>query len=235
MTAPIVLVVNADDFGQSPEVTDGVLTAHRDGIVTSTSLMVRWPSAADAAVAARACPHLSLGLHVDLGEWRWDAGQWRPVYEVVDPGDANSVRAEFARQLDRFRALVGRDPTHLDSHQHVHRRAPVREVVLAAGRALGIPVRHSSPWTYVGDFYGQSDEGLPLPALLTEDHLIRILERLTPGRWELTCHPAAAPVPEAMYAQERVRELAILTAPRVRQAITGRGLALGPFPLPPRP
>ena len=63
------LIVNADDFGQSPGVNRGVIAAHERGVVTSTSLMVRWPSAAAAAAYAREHPALSVGLHVDLGEW----------------------------------------------------------------------------------------------------------------------------------------------------------------------
>jgi predicted glycoside hydrolase/deacetylase ChbG (UPF0249 family) len=50
------LIVNADDFGQSAGVNRGVIEAHENGIVTSASLMVRWPDAADAARYARPAP-----------------------------------------------------------------------------------------------------------------------------------------------------------------------------------
>ena len=63
------LIVNADDFGQSAGVNRGVAMAHEQGIVTSASLMVRWPAATGAAAFGRAHPGLSVGLHVDLGEW----------------------------------------------------------------------------------------------------------------------------------------------------------------------
>ncbi len=225
-----VLVVNADDFGQSEVVNEGILTAHRDGIVTSTSLMVRGPAAAAAVSAAGPHPALSLGLHVDLGEWRCDDGEWTAIYEVADITDEDQVRLEVQAQLDRFRDLRGRQPSHLDSHQHVHQREPVRSVLRQAGQSLGIPVRHFSPYTYIGEFYGQSDDGTPVPDSLTEDHLLRILQGLTSGRWELACHPAAAPVPASMYSRERVTELAILRSPRIRQAIARLGISLVPFP-----
>jgi predicted glycoside hydrolase/deacetylase ChbG (UPF0249 family) len=230
VTQPTVLVVNADDFGQSPAVTEGILTAHRNGIVTSTSLMVRWPAAADAVAASREYPRLSVGLHVDLGEWRYDAGKWQALYEVVDSEDEALVRREIQEQLERFRALVGRDPSHLDSHQHVHQREPVQAILREAGRGLGIPVRHFSQYAYVGDFYGQTEDGTPVPGALSEDHLVRILGKLVPGSWELACHPAAAPTPSSMYSQERIQELAILTSPRIRQAIADLGISLVPFP-----
>jgi predicted glycoside hydrolase/deacetylase ChbG (UPF0249 family) len=49
------LIVNADDFGQSHGVNRGVIEAFENGIVTSASLMVRWPAAVEAAAYARAC------------------------------------------------------------------------------------------------------------------------------------------------------------------------------------
>ncbi|HEU4340947.1 MAG TPA: ChbG/HpnK family deacetylase, partial [Candidatus Binatia bacterium] len=58
------LIVNADDFGQSHGINRGIITAYGDGIVTSASLMVRWPAAADAAAYARKQPGLSVGLHI---------------------------------------------------------------------------------------------------------------------------------------------------------------------------
>ena len=105
------LIVNADDFGQSDGVTAGILAAHEQGIVTSTSLMVRWPGAADAVSRARDYPSLALGLHVDLGEWRTQGGQWETVYEVVPLDDPQAIVREVARQFEQFVALCGRLPS----------------------------------------------------------------------------------------------------------------------------
>src|SRR5579884_3617535 len=82
------LIVNADDFGRSHGINRGVFVAHDQGIVTSASLMVRWPAATDAVNYARGAPGLSLGLHIDLAEWVHTPSGWRPVYEVVDNQDA---------------------------------------------------------------------------------------------------------------------------------------------------
>src|SRR5258708_3414128 len=115
MSATRTLIVNADDFGQSRGVNRGIIEAHERGIVTSASLMVRWPAAAEATASARNHPRLSLGLHLDFGEWACRDGTWVPLYCVVDESDATAVAAEVARQLDAFRTLVGRTPSHLDS------------------------------------------------------------------------------------------------------------------------
>jgi predicted glycoside hydrolase/deacetylase ChbG (UPF0249 family) len=75
-----ILIVNADDFGLSAGVNAGIIRAHEHGIVTSASLMVRWPAAAAAAALTRSHPRLSVGLHVDLGEWIYENDRWRQVY-----------------------------------------------------------------------------------------------------------------------------------------------------------
>src|SRR5438876_8302919 len=115
------LIVNADDFGLSAGVNRGILEAHRCGIVTSASLMVRWPAAVETAAIARDCPGMSVGLHLDLGEWAFRGGGWEQLYYVVDTEDSAAVSREMRQQLDRFWELTGNCPTHLDSHQHVHR------------------------------------------------------------------------------------------------------------------
>ena len=100
------LIVNADDFGLSPGVNAGVIAAHEGGIVTSASLMVRWPAALEAAAYAREHPRLSLGLHVDLGEWAYRDGEWTPLYQVIPTHDAAAVADEVARQLAAFAGPV---------------------------------------------------------------------------------------------------------------------------------
>jgi predicted glycoside hydrolase/deacetylase ChbG (UPF0249 family) len=125
------LIVNADDFGLSISVNDGIVRAHTDGIVTSTSLMVRQPAAEAAAAAARTLPGLSVGLHVDIAEWERHGDAWRTLYEWAAPDDPEAVRTEVQAQLERFERLLGRMPTHLDSHQHLHRSEPLRSTLLA--------------------------------------------------------------------------------------------------------
>lgn len=224
------LIVNADDFGQSPSVNRGVIEAHERGIVTSASLMVRWPAAIEAAAYARARPQLGVGLHVDLGEWTFQDDAWAARYEVVPLGDAARVGEELDRQLAAFRGLLGRDPTHLDSHQHVHRDQPAREALLDRARRLGIPVRHESPAIrYSGQFYGQTGEGVPLPEAISVEALAGLVRGLPEGVTELGCHPGAADDLDSMYRAERPRELAALCDPRVRAAVAEAGVTLCSF------
>jgi predicted glycoside hydrolase/deacetylase ChbG (UPF0249 family) len=220
------VIVNADDFGQSRGIVRGVIEAHESGVVTSASLMVRWPAAVQAAEYARSRPSLSVGIHFDLGEWRYADGEWTPIYTVANPADPTSVERELRWQLARFRELMGRDPSHLDSHQHVHREEPRRAIVEALGTQLKVPVRDFGEVVYAGGFYGQSGLGEPLPHLITVDALIGILDGVRPGVTEIGCHPGRDADVDSPYRTERAKELAALCDPRVAEFVRAADIEL---------
>ena len=213
------VVVNADDFGRSQAINAGVVDAHVHGIVTSASLMVRHPAAPEAVAAAREHPELGLGLHLDLTEWERFEGTWRAKYDVVDTGDVDAVRQEIERQVESFRWLVGSDPTHLDSHQHVHRDEPVRSLALEAAASLGVPLREHGRIRYCGAFYGQDRHGSSFPQVIAAESLAALLSELAPGDTEIGCHPAAAAEPFTSYSAERPLELQALCDAHVRRTI----------------
>lgn len=210
------LIVNADDLGLSEGVNRGILRAHDDGIVTSASLMVREPAAQHAAERIRTRPRLSVGLHVDLDAW------------LDAPGGA--IRDQVAGQLERFRALLGRDPDHLDSHHHVHHREPNRAAVLAMGDALRVPVRGLDPVVrYCGSFYGRTPSGDPRPEAITVSALLGILRGLPEGVTELGCHPGLDPGLASSYRDERLLEVDVLCDERVRAALARERIELRSF------
>lgn len=214
------LIVNADDFGLSDGVNRGIIEAAERGIVTSASLMVRQPAAAAAAAYAKKGGPVSVGLHLDLGEWVYRSGEWVALYSVVNTEEPANVQAEVLRQVNEFQRLVGRNPTHLDSHQHVHRQEPARSVVTALARKLALPLREFSPdIRYCGDFYGQDGEGETLSDALTVANLRQILAALPPGTTELGCHPGYDDGLATSYRAERAAEVAVLCAPEIRQAL----------------
>lgn len=224
------LIVNADDFGQSHGINRGIMEAHDRGIVTSASLMTRWPAAAEAGAYSRNHPELSVGLHFDLGEWACRDYNWVQLYKVAPEDDFEAVSREAPRQLAAFRRLVGRDPTHIDSHQHAHLEGPSRLIMGEIARRLRIPLRSCTPKVrYSGHFYGQNEQGWPLPDFISVDALIKILAKLPPGFTELGCHPGFADDVDSMYLRERALEVKTLCDPRIRAAIARMGIELRSF------
>jgi len=220
-----MLIVNADDFGRSIGVNRGVTTAHEKGIVTSASLMVRRPAAEEAASYARQHPNLSVGLHVDLGEWVYRDGVWEAVDEVPGPVD-DQVR----RQLASFKRLVGREPTHLDSHQHVHREEPIASIVKGLARGLGVPLRACDPRVrFCGEFYGQTAKGEPLHEAIGVEALLELLAALPAGVTELGCHPGLGTEDDLPYGIERSIEMNTLCDSRVLAALSADGVTLCSF------
>lgn len=223
------LIVNADDFGRCRLINAGTIRAHEQGIVTSASLMCRWPGASEAAGYAARRPALALGLHLDLGEWLYRAGDWSAAYEVVPMDDAEAVERETRAQLEAFRGLVGTDPTHLDSHQHVHRHEPVTSVALRIAEEIGVPLRSvDARVRYCGDFYGRSREG-PLHEAISPQALIELMRALPEGVTELACHPGEGSESDEEYVMERRLEVAALTDSRVRATLEREGIRLGSF------
>jgi len=193
------LIVNADDLGLSAGVNAGIVAAHERGIVTSASLMVRAGAAAGAVALSGDHPELAVGLHLDLAEWEYEDGKWRVNYERCPADDAGAVEAECRDQLGAFRQLTGRDPTHLDSHQHTHMSEPVASVAARLAAELELPLRGQGI-RYEGGFYGQTGKGEPYPAGIEAEHLVELIEALPPGRTELGCHPGVGDDTGSSYA-----------------------------------
>ena len=228
MSAARWLIVNADDLGLSAGVNAGIAEAHERGIVTSASLMVSAGAAAAAADLARERADLAVGLHLDVAEWRFEAGEWRVAYERCDPDDPAAVEAECRGQVEAFRQLIGRDPTHLDSHQHTHMSEPVASVAGRLAAELEVPLRDRGI-RYEGGFYGQTGKGEPYPEGIDPAHLIELIEALPPGGTELGCHPGRGADTGSPYEAERERELGALCDPRVAAAIERAGVELRSF------
>lgn len=228
MTEPSLLIVNADDLGLSEAVNEGIFIAWERGIVTSASLMVRQGAAPAAAQGAAERPELAVGLHLDLGQWDYEHGEWVQAYLHCETDDPVAVEAECRAQLERFRGLMGRDPTHLDSHQHVHESEPAKGVAEALAAELGAPLRNRAI-RYEGGFYGQSGKGEPFPKGITPDALIGLIRALPPGWTEIGCHPGASGVPTSTYDLEREVELRALCDPRLADVLREAGVQLRSF------
>lgn len=209
------LIVNGDDFGLAGGVNDGIVEAHERGILTSTSMLVLAPAARQAAELARARPALSVGLHF------FEDGS----ADLDDPGQA---RRAFEYQLERFRELTGQDPTHVDSHHHVHTQEERMTTFQALVEPLGVPLRRDGKVAYIGGFWAQWEPGVTNLDYVSRSFLRHLVAtEVGEGYTELACHPARVVGDfSSSYLHERAAELATLTEPGLREELEAAGVEL---------
>jgi predicted glycoside hydrolase/deacetylase ChbG (UPF0249 family) len=243
------LIVNADDFGLTGGVSRGILETHRAGIVTSTTVLVNreiGPGLVDELLASR----LGVGLHLNLtlGAPVSDPRRVPSLVDaqglfVRDPREVASrarhdeARIELGTQIDAFRRLMGRFPTHLDTHHHVGALQPLLDVVLEFAAAIRVPVRSQNDLVRTAARRRQ---------LRTPDHFIgdvgpepywtaeRVLEQfasLPAGVTEAMTHPGHydEALAYSRYGKQRDVEVVGLTDPRSRAMIEREGIRLAHF------
>jgi predicted glycoside hydrolase/deacetylase ChbG (UPF0249 family) len=155
------LIVNADDFGLTPGVSRGIIRAHREGIVTSTSVMINMPHAEESLrLAQQEAPGLGIGLHLNLTAGRPVSAPGEipdlvsPTGEFLDADalidrlesiDLAQVKREFTTQIDRFEAIMGQPPDHLDNHHYISARSlQTAKLFVEMAGELGCPIRRST-------------------------------------------------------------------------------------------
>lgn len=235
------LIINADDLGYDPAVSEGIVLAMRSGVVTSATLMVNLPHSQHGATLARG---LTVGLHLNLARGA-PLSPGFPAHllrsgsldeSLVASLPTEVVAAETEAQLVRAEALLGHPPTHLDVHRHLHRAPAVLEALCGIAGRRGLPVRaldaqmrarlRASGVPTTDHFVGEAG-GEPY---WTETRFVETVGSLPVGCTELMCHPGYPPrETRSSYALQRAVELATLTSAAARRALQGAGVTLGSF------
>lgn len=154
-SAPRRLIVNADDFGRSSSINEAVIRAHREGILTTASLMVNEPACAEAVALARENPRLGVGLHLTLicghaalppdkvpglanarGEFTNNPARAGFRY-FFQRGLREQLRAEIHAQFQKFRA-TGLPLDHVNGHLHLHLHPTVFSILMQDASQLGV-------------------------------------------------------------------------------------------------
>jgi predicted glycoside hydrolase/deacetylase ChbG (UPF0249 family) len=154
------LIVNADDYGRSRGVSRGILQAHREGIVTSTTVMINQPGVELHLAEALHCPALGIGLHLVFTAWKPVLSPGRipslvhtnghfldqhTVWARAESISTQDLHAELAAQVDRFVRLAGRLPDHLDCHHFVHLYPPFFQIYADLATHFHLPLRVPFP------------------------------------------------------------------------------------------
>ena len=195
------LIVNADDFGYSHSINKGIIEAHENGIVTSTSVMVN-AIAANEAKDLTKYPDLSIGLHFELKE-------------VVN------VEAELEKQIEKFVAIVGKIPDHIDTHKRRTTDEGIKEVLEAYAKEHNLPVRNFNA-KHIGSFGINSNDA-------SVAQLKRSIDEATEEYNELMTHCGYADDylrEHSSYNDPREQELASILDPSIKEYITDKGLQL---------
>ena len=244
------LIVNADDFGYSKGVNLGIIEAHREGIVTSATMMVNMAGFTHAAGLAKENPGLGVGIHLvldcgspvsqEVPSLIDEQGRFRRGQDHLSAANADQLRRELKAQIETFQAS-GLKLTHIDSHHHVHAHEEVLPIVLQLAEEYELPVRN--PWTltpseqvnwpqikttegFMHRFYGDD---------LSVDTLISILDEIDQAGFstvEMMTHPAFLDeevLTGSSYNHQRAKELQILTAPQIKEYVQKQKIQLVNF------
>lgn len=177
------LIVNADDLGLSRGVNRAIFEAFERGIVTSASVMATGDEFEDAVQGALARPRLGVGVHLVLHDEKPAAppsripalvgnnGRLKPLGAVVRALffgrlPREEIEIEYAAQIERVRSR-GLQPTHLDSHCHLHALPSVGRIVHELGTKHGIVCARRPEFSSLSEFQGAPLSRYPLSILIT--------------------------------------------------------------------
>lgn len=156
------LIINADDFGLSDSVNSAVLSGHKDGILTSATIMTNMPDAEEAVEIAKGLPRLGVGVHLNLfkgrplcrdsqtkyivnknGEFKYNQ-KVLSLMSLISHNFRKALKAELAQQI-QWLIDKGIRPTHLDSHKHIHCFPAIYSLVCELARQFKV---NAIRWCY---------------------------------------------------------------------------------------
>ncbi len=236
------LIINADDFGLSAPVNEGIIRAFEAGGITNATLMVKRASAGEAVRFAKNNPSLPLGLHLDLDNLlggnpktddRFDLHRINAM--LKDESFLKELGLEIDEQIKAFKE-TGLDLTHIDGHHHLHAIPRIFPLLIEKMADHGIKtVRVSQKFDLVkyppiewdDIFFKEMKALLKQNGIIYADHFITgwrpyDLEKMADGVTELMSHPGTT-------EQWRIDELNTLTSGEWADALDEQGIVLTSF------
>ncbi|MED5502926.1 MAG: chitin disaccharide deacetylase [Pseudomonadota bacterium] len=234
------VIFNADDFGLTPGVNKGIVKAHQQGVVRSTTMMVGMDAEQHAVELAKQNPNLKIGVHLRFtagapvtGHLNLTNGQTQFVsYDELwkkQDFEEEVVYQEAIAQVEAFLKL-GLSLSHLDSHHHAHTHPQLLPVIRKVAQKYKVPLRGSGlchteskvKYYFTDEFY---DQGVSLGGIMK--HLLGLKAKYDVV--EVMCHPAEADqslLLKSSYALQRELELQVLTSPILKQEFAQHGMTV---------
>ena len=240
------LIINADDFGLTNGVTYGIYDAIKNGIVTSTTMMVNTLASELAAELVKSDPELKVGLHLNLS-----LGKPLTVCKsLVDKNgnfikpkelkkdeqyDEEEVYREFEAQYVKFILLTGKEPMHIDSHLYLHQIFPkVERQAKRLSEEVGVPLRQFDTKQYKGVYFEgrfKHKEGESIETMKEKFKKI-VAENSEKEYVELMVHPGYVDIELlkiSSYNFSRVMESAVLVDTEIKEYMEKNAIKLISF------
>lgn len=233
------LIMNADDFGMTQGNSIGILMAHAQGILTSTTCMMNMPYAEFALKEAKKFPKLGVGIHFVLTVGRplvegaksytdKDGNFIRPKdYPDKQPhADPEELYVEWKAQMEKYIEVAGHKPTHIDSHHHVHLLPWHVEVAKRLAKEYDLPMRQREQVLDTYEYarcddrmYGDdANYDFVTNAYNVDDEIL-----------EFMCHPAYVDqrlYDMTSYCLPRMKELELILSPELKQFVVDHNIEL---------
>ncbi|EQE01856.1 ydjC-like family protein [Clostridioides difficile CD3] len=237
------IIINADDFGYCEAVNYGIISAHNNGIVRSTSMMANMPGAEHGVGLLKENKTLNCGVHMTLSCGRPLLSNLKTIVdkdgffirritdEIIEKMDCDEIYRELCAQIDRVKGL-GIDISHLDSHHHIHTLVSLKPVIEKIVTKYNLPIRggfeynleYSKVVPLIDSFYKEN---------VSEEYFIKNIDEIMKyDVVDIMSHPAFLDdyiLNSTSYAIDRTKEHKILTSKKVKEFLEKNGLVISSY------
>ncbi|HBE9528767.1 TPA: chitin disaccharide deacetylase [Clostridioides difficile] len=237
------IIINADDFGYCEAVNYGIISAHNNGIVRSTSMMANMPGVEHGVGLLKENKTLNCGVHMTLSCGRPLLSNLKTIVdkdgffirritdEIIEKMDCDEIYRELCAQIDRVKGL-GIDISHLDSHHHIHTLVSLKPVIEKIVTKYNLPIRggfeynleYSKVVPLIDSFYKEN---------VIEEYFIKNIDEIMKyDVVDIMSHPAFLDdyiLNSTSYAIDRTKEHKILTSKKVKEFLEKNGLVISSY------
>lgn len=237
------IIINADDFGYCEAVNYGIISAHINGIVKSTSMMANMPGVEHGVKLLKENKSLNCGVHMTLSCGRPLLSDLKTIVdkdgffirritdEIIKNMDCDEIYRELCAQIDKVKEF-GIEISHLDSHHHIHTLVSLKPVIEKIVNKYDLPIRggfeynleYSKVVPLIDSFYKEN---------VSEEFFIKNIDKIMKyDVVDIMSHPAFLDdyiLNSTSYAIDRTKEHKILTSKGVKKFLEENGLVISSY------